>query len=308
MVAILVAAELGLRALGFFVLKFSYPQTSASEGGGDVTILCIGESTTAGLWVKPEESYPLQLQSLLRKHFETDRIRAVLPPHVGQNSSQQSNRIEEYLDRYSPSLVVLMSGSNNEWAYNESNVLKFIPPEADGRWALRAEILFDSFRVYRVARHLYFKMSSGLERFSDKDVIFGHPSRSPWPPPREAREFAARHREAFVASWFEDQKKMIGAARSRSIPVLVMSYPRPVRFLRNGEFAALAADTGTPFVDNEATFAALTSTTEESHLFERDQWHPSAAGYAIVAKSAFDTILAEKLLAHRFHSSPPAGH
>lgn len=295
-----VAAEIGLRIAGRVVLETTYSHTvNDPPREGDLVVLCIGESTTAGLWVESHESYPKQLEKRLKDHYAIDRIRVVAPPHLGQNSSQQLNRMDDYFDRYSPALMILMSGANNEWAFSESNIVDFLPDSAEEKRRIRTEILLDSFRLYRLGRRLILQISGEIGRFENagnENAVWGHPTKTPWPPPSEVRSFAKKHRAAFVEQWFYDQKEMIRKAARREIPVLLMSYPMRPDFLENGEFAKLAAETGLPFVDNERAFTKLAEAGRGADLFAKDAWHPSAKGYALVADAAFRVIVERRML------------
>jgi hypothetical protein len=118
------AAEAALRAAGRLYLRNLYVTSfqSLDPRPGDVNVLCLGESSTAGLGVDPAESYVGQLQALLRDFYDEPRIRTIVPPHVGQNTSQMANRIGDYLGLYTPRLVLVMAGYNNEWSLAESHV------------------------------------------------------------------------------------------------------------------------------------------------------------------------------------------
>src|SRR5262249_18432542 len=58
---------------------------------GSINIVCLGESTTAGLWIRFEDSYPKQLERVLREFYRTNAINVIVPPHIGQNTSQMAN-------------------------------------------------------------------------------------------------------------------------------------------------------------------------------------------------------------------------
>lgn len=300
LLAVLAFAEIGLRFAGRVVLEKRYSHSqSGPYRDGDVNILCLGESTTLGLWVKPEESYPKQLEARLRAHYRNDRIRVIVPPHLGQNSSQQANRIVDYLDRYRPKLVITMSGANNEWAMSESHVLQFLDLSSIEALALRFRILIDEFRLFRVSRHLYLTATGGLEDFvraGNDSNVWGHPSKTAWPPPREVTQFAMNHRSAFVMMWEYDIKIIANEAKKRSIPVFVMSYPFYPDYLSAEDFTRVADEVGAIFVDNNETFASLLEKGRHHPFMERDGWHPSAPGYSLVARNVFEKILERDLL------------
>ena len=117
--------EVGLRITGYFYLSKIYVNNFKSAKY-NFNIVCLGESTTGGLWVDWKDSYPMQLEKKLREFYNNQNICVIVPPHVGQNTSQMSKRIRHYINLYNPQLIILMAGINNGWSLSESNVVKFL--------------------------------------------------------------------------------------------------------------------------------------------------------------------------------------
>ena len=63
--------EMALRFTGDWYLKrlyiHRYPDHRPSPG--KINVICLGESSTAGLWVQPQDSYPGQLEAMLRRKY-----------------------------------------------------------------------------------------------------------------------------------------------------------------------------------------------------------------------------------------------
>lgn len=297
------AVEIGLRIAGHVLLDVRYAHTKLREfHEGDFNILCLGESTTAGLWVKPEESYPKQLEALLRKDLGIEAIRTIVPPHIGQNTSQQANRIDDYLERYKPKLVILMSGANNEWALNESHIADFLDADWITSASLRAQIALDGSRLFRVFRFAYLKATTALEprhASEQTNAILGFPSRTMWPPPAEIRKLAIENPGAFIALWESDLMTMIDAAKSHSIPVILMSYPKSPRSLDSEKFRALAEKAGVVFVDNGEAFWKLASEPDFDSYFVDGGWHPTARGYSVVAENVRRAVAGNSMLGRK---------
>ena len=79
--------------------------------GGSVRILCVGESTTAGIGAAPEDSYPFQLGEILNA-----RGLPVSVVNAGRNGADSSlilAGLEAELERYRPDVVVAMMGIND---------------------------------------------------------------------------------------------------------------------------------------------------------------------------------------------------
>lgn len=300
--AIVAALELGLMAAGRYVLEKQYAHTNSPVYyEGDINILCLGESSTVGLWVKPEDSYPKQLEAMLQKKFGITAIKAVVPPHIGQNTSQQANRFEDYLERYKPKLVILMSGANNEWAMSESHIGQFLKLGYFDTLLLRLRILADHSRVFKGARHLYRRLAVPETEIDSVDeenkaAVWGHPEKTHWPPDAEISTFATENRPAFVKLWRFDLETMIAAAKKRSIPVIVMSYPITPAYLTVDDFKKLAEQTKSFFVDNDATFTKLREQGYIPAYLQRDGWHPSERGYTVIAENLKAMIDEHRLL------------
>src|SRR5687767_7652500 len=72
---------------------------------GEVRILCVGDSHTYGVGVSPDESYPSQLERLLRARGVHARVVNAGVP--GQNSSQLRERLPAKLAEYRPQVVLV---------------------------------------------------------------------------------------------------------------------------------------------------------------------------------------------------------
>ncbi|MBN2482947.1 MAG: tetratricopeptide repeat protein [Candidatus Omnitrophica bacterium] len=91
--------------------------------GGDLRILCVGESTTA---LGEEKSYPAQLETILNDYREGGEYKVVGTHRVlfkrvsvinkgipGITTTQVIDRLEDQLNRYEPHIVVAMMGVND---------------------------------------------------------------------------------------------------------------------------------------------------------------------------------------------------
>lgn len=150
-IALRVTGDLYLRKL--YVHKYAYLKPSPEN----IVVLCLGESTTAGLWVDWQDSYPAQLKAMLQKEYPSKKIYVIVPPHVGQNTSQVSNRIKHYINLYQPHLIILMVGVNNRYSLAESHVGQFIRLDRIDTLKVKSLIWLNSLRSFKMARYLYLK-------------------------------------------------------------------------------------------------------------------------------------------------------
>jgi lysophospholipase L1-like esterase len=72
----------------------------------DAKVLAFGDSLTFGTGVRPEESYPVVLQSLINREV----INGGVP---GETTAEGLKRLPIWLDEYEPKLLVLCHGAND---------------------------------------------------------------------------------------------------------------------------------------------------------------------------------------------------
>src|SRR5262249_33308578 len=76
-------------------------------------IVCMGDSNTYGLMVKPNETYPRMLQQLLNR--DAQEVEVVNLGAPGINSSRMRSRLPQVLRQVDPRVVLLMVGANDLW-------------------------------------------------------------------------------------------------------------------------------------------------------------------------------------------------
>ncbi len=247
----LLAIEVLLRFAGSYYQKRFWNASTVSPE--TVAILALGESTTGGLWLPIEDSYPKQLQRLLRAHYQTERIQVLIPPHTGQNTSQMLHRFPNYLSASRPVLVIIMAGVNNIWSLAESNLGDFMPPGHWRTYAFRLRRWADDVKLFRLARHLF--DSSGQAWENMRSDLEGKPRYTPWPPENDPL-VAHIGMDAFMRLWRSDVGRMIEQAKEAGAGAILMTYPNydtpPL-----SEFRAMAAKWSIPLVENHKAFADL---------------------------------------------------
>jgi lysophospholipase L1-like esterase len=307
------AAEAALRAAGQLYLRHLYTTAfrATNPRPGDVNLLCLGESSTAGMGVDPADSYPGQLQARLREFYDEPRIRAIVPPHVGQNTSQMANRIRDYLELYQPRLVVVMAGFNNEWSLAESHVARHLEGAPSETWRVRGLIFLDGFRLFKLLRYGYLRFLA-RERSDyiaeNAHYVWGHPELVRFPPEAWIHEVARRQSPAFVRAWREDVESIVHASRGRGARVLLMTYHLNPSYLPSVEFTSLAEELRLPLVRNDQSFEALARPGSPARYLLHDGWHPNRLGYELIARNAFERIRDEDLLGLVGAPAVPVSH
>jgi lysophospholipase L1-like esterase len=288
--------ELSLRLAGYVYLNRIYREQFLDlchPTPEDITIVCLGESSTAGLWVSYENSYPKQLERKLKAYYRGHSIKIVVPPHLGQNTSQIANRMEDYLRLYKPRLIILMAGCNNLWSFSESHILRFLRGDDPDAGRLRLFVFLDRFRIFKIIRYLAAAILSNREKspFVDNPTyIWGGPEYLRLPARHWAYSFGKRHQEEFIEMWRYDMRMIIRKARESGVRVMMMTYHIMPGYLSVSDFVSMAAEENMPLVRNDTTFVTLSQQGRLREYLLGDYWHPNAGGYAFIAENAFSCI------------------
>ena len=297
LIGVVVIIEIGLRLVGSWYLARFYRELGAASRLQDsINIVCLGESTTAGLWVKFEDSYPKQLEKVLREFYRTNAINVIVPPHIGHNTSQMANRIHHYLERFHPRLLIVMAGANNEWVLAESNITMFLDKHAFGVSILKIRliVLLDTLRTFKVLRYGY----DALKAWASHDHVaqswegvWAHPELTRFPPDASVWKFARNNRAPFVDLWRHDVRVIIRTAKANDVKVLLMTYPLNPAYLRQPtEWDRLAREEDVPLLRNDVIFRELAQQGTLDQYLKQDHWHPNERGYRLVTGNVFDFI------------------
>ena len=149
-VLFLILLEIGLRLGGFIYTSLQeYRNQVSAQKRGSYTILCLGESTTAG-------QYPKPLEEILNNRNIGIRFTVIDKGIVATNTSVILSLLKQNLDMYSPDMVVLMAGCND----GEIMYYKDIPEAKSG--------LFQNCRVYRFMRLMCMHIVKKLKKDSNQ--------------------------------------------------------------------------------------------------------------------------------------------
>lgn len=94
-----------------FTLLFSLFLFSSTALAQDKVILFLGDSITAGYGVKLEESFPSLIETQLKT--EKKSIQVINGGESGALSAQMKPRLEWFLKKAKPNLIVLIAGGND---------------------------------------------------------------------------------------------------------------------------------------------------------------------------------------------------
>ena len=264
-------------------------------------ILTLGESSTAGLWVDWHQSYPAQLEELLQEQYPGKNIRVFVPLHVGQNTSQVANRIEQHIATYDPKLIILMVGYNNEWSLSESHITRFVTGWNFDSLRVNTLVVLDESRLFRVMRYALLRVVAGgseyVKQLRDHSYVLGGAHLVRYPAGGWVFSFAHGHRAQFIDLWRYDVGTIIDSAKARGIPVILMTYHINPTYLPSDEFERMAHEKQVPIVRNDLSFQPLIASGKiREYVLSKDHWHPNEKGYERIARNVFDVIVSGALL------------
>lgn len=266
---------------------FRGPGREVTGAEGEFRVACVGDSCTFGKGVLEADTWPRQLEGLLR-----ERAPASLVFNLGINGGNGEvylAYLEQHIEDLRPDVVALGYNINDfpnalrsvdEKVFKQRGARRFLPQwlrDAMGRFAL-----------YRFARAAYYDVNQA------KDIAAA-----------EAMAGAVAAVPVDDAVWDRERGYLAGIrdlAAEYGAPVVVFLFPYESQVLIDdydrGPIERLAAECSAldlPFFDLAGEFRAAAGEEDSpSSLFLRgDRYHPNAAGYSIVARrvlAEFDAI------------------
>lgn len=266
---------------------FRGPGREVTGAEGEFRVACVGDSCTFGKGVLEADTWPRQLEGLLR-----ERAPASLVFNLGINGGHGRvylAHLEQHIAALRPDVVALGYNINdflNSLRSADEKVFK-----QHGARRLLPQWLRDGmgrFALYRFARAAYYDLNQG------EDLA--------------ASEAAARAAAAVPvddAVWQRERGDLTGIrdlAAKYGAPVVVFLFPYESQVLIDDydrgpieRFAAECSSLGLAFFDLAEEFRAAASEegAPPSLFLKGDRYHPNAAGYSIVARrvlAEFDAI------------------
>lgn len=92
------------------------PITLASEGR---RVLATGDSNTYGLYLEPEQAYPLVFERLWNARHPEHPVEVLNVGYPGTNTSRLRNALPRFLESAKPDVVTIMVGANDFWTEPE---------------------------------------------------------------------------------------------------------------------------------------------------------------------------------------------
>lgn len=277
---ILLIFEAILRIAGFVKDKLMLPGPEAED---EFVILCVGDSTTEGLGVSADLSYPSRLQQLLEKKSDPGKFRVINIGKAGINSSQVLNRLPGNINRYHPDLILLLIGINDSWNFNQSNIWMFEGSGVLNRLKLRLDLLLAQVKIYQFVRLLILSQDLKLVDLNDERRLL-------------AKSFERHPEKSFQLEelLFYNIGEIVAIAQNYKSAVFLMTYQKEgignIRRIINRAYSKFDL----PIVDNQALF-------EQANLrgikaISEDNYHPNALGYSMIAENIYNKMIEENII------------
>jgi lysophospholipase L1-like esterase len=157
----LVILEIGLRLTGGLYNLYHNPNIHSRGINIELKkfdVLCLGDSYTYGVGTSPENSYPRQLERLLRQNVNKD-INVINAGRLANTSSLLLHNFEEDIARYSPGIVIVMVGLSNRWNIRDSSY--FILYKDKVGYFEKMNKVLSNLAIYKLIKIGYFNYQSG---------------------------------------------------------------------------------------------------------------------------------------------------
>lgn len=256
------------------------PQPLGPDGR---VVVCLGDSNTFGLYEESEDAYPGVLDALLDARAAGGPHRVLNLGIPGLNSRQVLESLPEVLATHEPDLVLVVVGINNAWSWRDESVLRYGRP-----W-------YESLRLAKLLR-------IAGERFDGAGEEPGPEAGEQVGRDRTGRAYtlargdltAARSVDGLEAGVGTDLRAMHKRVEESGARLVLLTYGFADGAQRtvNAVLREVAAETGAPLVDGAAALAAAAERIDPELLFYPDS-HPTALGYEIYGRHAFNRLLEE---------------
>lgn len=288
-VAACVALELLMQAAAIAVRLTRPSQSRSWEHDGHRRVLCVGDSSTYGLYMTDRaDAYPQKLEQLWNASGKQPPIEVLNLGYPGTNSSRLRQNLRPMLEEIRPAVVIVMIGTNDYWT------LRVPVDAARSRIGAAWDYVRLHSRLYR-AVHLTVRgidrrqlempnqreISDNPERtvrYGDTEFSFGY----------ERAHRQADHDEQLVANLLA----MADDIRAFGAYPIFLTYPSGAfNYGDGGRLTRIAAEVGSvPLIDMEEVFLPLCPKEPCPTLLLKDH-HPTAEGYRLMAQTLVDRNL-----------------
>ena len=144
-ILIILILEASLSFAGAIYLRLkNIPEPVKQEAKG-LSILCLGDSFTQGFGAPQGKSYPEQLRDIIN---EKSNKNIHVYKEFRINSSTVLKHIESDIDKYSPAMIIVMTGCNDTWSLENTDF--HISKELD--FLKKTDIILSKSKIYKLIK------------------------------------------------------------------------------------------------------------------------------------------------------------
>ena len=240
-------------------------------------ILAVGESTTYGLHVGLEQSYPKQLERLLNERFGDTRFIVKNVGFPSQTSTSILRNIDSQMLRYKPDLVISLIGANdcNE-ALNDLNSRVIFGSTYIPEWIASLR----TYKLFSIAKD--FILHSPQIKDEGIWLFYDATQRNP--------DSSWVINNFYLRQLYLNYQDIIGKVRNHNARIVITSYLKTSPAMRQ-LLERVARDNNVVYADN-----CIAVDERREDMFIEDQWHPSVIGHKMMAERLFETLLEQNML------------
>ncbi len=251
---------------------FRGPEISLGKPENTVRVACLGDSSTFGFNVRAQDSYPALLEKVLNEKLENKgvsrRVEVINGGIIGYTSTQALIHYEKSVAAFDPDFVIIMIGIINEVFRQEHTDYEQIEILRANRGV---DALSNVLRRFRISQLI------------TKMIQVGKSAK------KKIRANGVMKRRVPVEQFRNDINKFVELSRRDNFKLIMVVPPRKqTLFDRFPELAGY--DSAIIEAANENKLVALRidrifdTHPEKEYLFSaRDDYHPTMAGYALIA-------------------------
>jgi lysophospholipase L1-like esterase len=303
-VVLVVGVELFLQA-GAWIVRATAREAPVAAISDDLRILCLGDSNTYGLYLKPHQSWPAQLETRWNETAPERRIRVFNLGYPGTNSSRLLRDFDRMLEAFRPDFTIVMVGVNDFWTDPADPELDPHSEPEPERSNAPLRFVKRHSRLYRLAYMAARAKDPSEAEAAEELLVPRAPLRGDG---QELRKQATFGDETFELGYSRNSrsnrvkaredmrsnlKRIVEQARGGGTQLILMTYPaqETTRFYGKAsrEIRGVARRTETALVNLRHRFAARCSDAACRELLFGDG-HPNAEGYAVVAELVSEKI------------------
>lgn len=294
-----VTLEASLRAAGFV---YHYEKPLPNDYSDDTFVfMCVGDSSTKGWGAKDPEkqSYPAQLKRILDERHSESAWEFVNLGAPGMNTSQAARRFEGWCRSYHPDMAILMVGNNDIWNLNDTCIQIVGQGEAatlKEQLRARVRIWADSLRVVGLWRELVLKIKGDDRTHDWNPMAHQNPSYRQFSDGLEILGPVEQVKQVYLFNY----RRIIRIAEKYGVELLWMDYHVGARFGETAyvgpaldELSAEYVDLFALFHEGDQPIGLLKDEVDTARrdLLTDDLWHPTALGYAAIARAVYNKLV-----------------